>query len=107
MNATIPPMHAALSVLGTMAGQYIASQGQAPQAKQPVPANGSTQFTGTATLAMCDVCNSNKVFASQKPTPCIDLSSPSQVLRWTEDALVLREDLRDCRTNQACSQEQT
>lgn len=67
MNATIPPMHAALSVLGTMAGQYIASQGQAPQTKQPVPANGSTQFTGTATLAMCDICQVRpKYFDGQK-----------------------------------------
>ncbi|KAG2111963.1 ADP-ribosylation [Suillus discolor] len=67
MNATIPPMHAALSVLGTMAGQYIASQGQTPQTKQPVPANVSTQFTGTATLAICDICKVRpKYFDGQK-----------------------------------------
>jgi hypothetical protein len=74
MNAPIPPMHTALSVLGTLAGQYIAAQGQAAQAKQPVPANVSTQqSTGTATLAMCDVCDLNMVFASQDLTPFTDL----------------------------------
>jgi hypothetical protein len=74
MNATIPPMHTALSMLGTMAGQYIAAQGQAAQTKQPVPANVSTQqFTGTATLAICDVRDLNEVFASQGLTPFTDL----------------------------------
>ncbi|KAG2118511.1 ADP-ribosylation [Suillus cothurnatus] len=68
MNATIPPMHTALSMLGTMAGQYIAAQGQAAQTKQPVPANVSTQqFTGTATLAICDICKVRpKYFDGQK-----------------------------------------
>jgi hypothetical protein len=64
-------MHTALSVLGTLAGQYIAAQGQAAQAKQPVPANASTQqFAGTA---MCDVCDLNEVFAFQDLTPFTDL----------------------------------
>lgn len=53
MNATIPPMHTALSVLGTMAGHYIAAQGQAAQTKQPPPVSVPT---GTATLATCDIC---------------------------------------------------
>ncbi|KIK36271.1 hypothetical protein CY34DRAFT_811413 [Suillus luteus UH-Slu-Lm8-n1] len=68
MNAPIPPMHTALSVLGTLAGQYIAAQGQAAQAKQPVPANASTQqSTGTATLALCDICKVRpKYFDGQK-----------------------------------------
>lgn len=68
MNATIPPMHTALSVLGTMAGQYIAAQSQAPQTKQPVPASVSTQqFTGAATLAICDICKVRpKYFDGQK-----------------------------------------
>jgi len=61
-------MHTALSMLGTMAGQYIAAQGQAAQTKQPVPANVSTQqFTGTATLAICDICKVRpKYFDGQK-----------------------------------------
>ncbi|KAG1759309.1 ADP-ribosylation [Suillus occidentalis] len=68
MNAPIPPMHTALSVLGTLAGQYIAAQGQAAQAKQPVPANASTQqSTGTATIALCDICKIRpKYFDGQK-----------------------------------------
>lgn len=51
-----------------MAGQYIAAQGQAAQTKQPVPANVSTQqFTGTATLAICDICKVRpKYFDGQK-----------------------------------------
>lgn len=52
MNSTVP-MHAALSVLGTMAGQYLAAQGQ----PAPVPSNATTQqSTGTAAQPMCDVC---------------------------------------------------
>ncbi|KAG2036256.1 ADP-ribosylation [Suillus americanus] len=68
MNATIPPMHTALSMLGTMAGQYIAAQGQTAQAKQPVPASVSTQqSTVTATLAICDICKVRpKYFDGQK-----------------------------------------
>jgi hypothetical protein len=45
-------MHNVLSVLGTLGGQ---------------------QFTGTATLAMCDVCDLNVIFASQDLMPFTDL----------------------------------
>ncbi|KAI6025841.1 ADP-ribosylation [Pisolithus orientalis] len=45
MSTTLPPMHAALSVLGTMAGQYLASQAQAVQA------------AAAQTNSLCDVCH--------------------------------------------------
>ncbi|KAF9243539.1 ADP-ribosylation [Melanogaster broomeanus] len=64
MNTTLPPMHAALSVLGTMAGQYLAAQsaqGQAAQAQPPqIPPLVNTLFTGQSTATsktnLCDVC---------------------------------------------------
>ncbi|KAF8428873.1 ADP-ribosylation [Boletus edulis BED1] len=37
MSAALPPMHAALSVLGTMAGQYLAAQSAQAQSAQPQP----------------------------------------------------------------------
>lgn len=67
MTSTLPPMHTALSVLGTIAGQYIAAQSQAAQPKQPVPANMTTQFTGAAIPAMCNICKVRpKHFDGQK-----------------------------------------
>ncbi|KAH0833182.1 ADP-ribosylation [Lanmaoa asiatica] len=64
MSAALPPMHAALSVLGTMAGQYLAAQSaqaqsapaQPPQA-QPVFNAPPTQQTTTNTINLCDVCH--------------------------------------------------
>ncbi|KAG2053355.1 ADP-ribosylation [Suillus hirtellus] len=77
MNATIPPMHAALSVLGTMAGQYIASQGQAPQAKQPVPANicqvRPKYFDGQKTHSYC-----GKTCATAGQTKHVHKSKPKR-----------------------------
>lgn len=61
MSTALPPMHAALSVLGTMAGQYLAAQSaqaQSAQAQppqtQPVP---PTRQTTTNAVSLCDVCN--------------------------------------------------
>jgi hypothetical protein len=72
MNATIPPMHAALSVLGTMAGQYLAAQGQTPPPPPPAPANATTQqSTGTAAQPMCHVCALYEVkLTIRELTPC-------------------------------------
>lgn len=61
MSTALPPMHAALSVLGTMAGQYLASQAQAAQAQPtaPQPAAG-TSFPGpkaAQTSNLCDACH--------------------------------------------------
>ena len=56
-------MHAALSVLGTMAGQYLAAQtaqaqSQAqPQQAQPVFNAPPTQQTTTNAVNLCDVCH--------------------------------------------------
>lgn len=61
MSAALPPMHAALSVLGTMAGQYLASQqaqaaqAQPAQAQQPAPSTSQAAQTN-ATGNLCDVC---------------------------------------------------
>lgn len=55
MSAALPPMHAALSVLGTMAGQYLASQqAQAAQAQQPAP-SASYQAAQMNATNLCDV----------------------------------------------------
>ncbi|OAX41486.1 ADP-ribosylation [Rhizopogon vinicolor AM-OR11-026] len=67
MNATVPPMHAALSVLGTMAGQYLATQGQAAQ--PPAPVNAITQqSTRNATRSMCDICHVRPKYFDGKKT---------------------------------------
>jgi len=59
MSAALPPMHAALSVLGTMAGQYLASQqaqAQATQAQQPAPsASYHQQVAQINATNLCDV----------------------------------------------------
>ncbi|KAF8558126.1 ADP-ribosylation [Imleria badia] len=64
MSTTLPPMHAALSVLGTMAGQYLAAQSaqaQSAQAQplQPQPAFNAppTRQTTTKAVSLCDVCH--------------------------------------------------
>ncbi|KAI6125098.1 ADP-ribosylation [Pisolithus croceorrhizus] len=61
MSTALPPMHAALSVLGTMAGQYLASQAQAAQAQPTAqqPAVGvSVPGPQTAqTNSLCDACH--------------------------------------------------
>ncbi|KAH7884349.1 ADP-ribosylation [Phlebopus sp. FC_14] len=66
MNATVPPMHAALSVLGTMAGQYLAAQSQTAQAQgaQAQPSRQPTfntsynsQATTTGAANLCDACH--------------------------------------------------
>ncbi|KIJ66837.1 hypothetical protein HYDPIDRAFT_166294 [Hydnomerulius pinastri MD-312] len=67
MNATLPPMHAALSVLGTVAGQYLAAQSaqaQAAQAQAPAPQRQPTANTSytrqaatTKAVNLCDVCH--------------------------------------------------
>ncbi|KAG1821990.1 uncharacterized protein BJ212DRAFT_1445366 [Suillus subaureus] len=67
MNATIPPMHTALSVLGTMAGQYIAAQGQTAQAKQPICNIRPKYFDGQRTHSYCG--KTCATAAQNKPTP--------------------------------------
>ncbi|KAN0093141.1 hypothetical protein V8E55_003925 [Tylopilus felleus] len=58
MSTPLPPMHAALSALGTMAGQYLAAQAQA-QPSQPQPAfNAAPARQATANaVSLCDVCH--------------------------------------------------
>lgn len=65
--ATVPPMHAALSVLGTMAGQYLAAQSAQAQAAQAAPAQPApqrqpttnTSYTAThqATTSAANLCD--------------------------------------------------
>ncbi|KAG9315168.1 ADP-ribosylation [Chiua virens] len=77
MSAALPPMHAALSVLGTMAGQYLAAQAAQAQSTQPQPQsqpqppqtqpqaqpqpqpafNATTRQTATNAVNLCDVCH--------------------------------------------------
>ncbi|KAF9223627.1 ADP-ribosylation [Gyrodon lividus] len=65
MNAPLPPMHAALSVLGTMAGQYLAAQSaqaqaaqaQPPQVQPTVNTSRTRQSTTTSGANLCDVCH--------------------------------------------------
>ncbi|KAH7913780.1 ADP-ribosylation [Hygrophoropsis aurantiaca] len=62
MATAVPPMHAALSVLGTMAGQYLAAQSaQAQQAPAKQPGNVASLFTAPpaapTTANLCDACH--------------------------------------------------
>lgn len=65
MSAALPPMHAALSVLGTMAGQYLASQSAQAQSAPPQPPQAQPAFnapssrqTTTNAVSLCDVRHS-------------------------------------------------
>ncbi|KAG8213142.1 ADP-ribosylation [Butyriboletus roseoflavus] len=64
MSAALPPMHAALSVLGTMAGQYLAAQSAQAQSAQAQPPQAQPAFnapsrrqTTTNAASLCDVCH--------------------------------------------------
>ncbi|KIM64290.1 hypothetical protein SCLCIDRAFT_1213393 [Scleroderma citrinum Foug A] len=68
MSAALPPMHAALSVLGTMAGQYLASQqAQAAQAQQPA-SSASYQAAQMNATNLCDVCHVKPKYFDGKKT---------------------------------------
>lgn len=72
MSAALPPMHAALSVLGTMAGQYLASQqaqAQAAQAQQPAPSASYHQQAAQINVTnLCDVCQVKPKYFDGKKT---------------------------------------
>ena len=83
MSATLPPMHAALSVLGTMAGQYLAaqaqSQAQPPQA-QPAFNAPSTQQTTTNAVSLCNVCPLSQRMWHPSLIPLAGLPRETQIL---------------------------
>ncbi|KAG6335683.1 hypothetical protein ID866_3417 [Astraeus odoratus] len=87
MSAPLPPMHAALSLLGTMAGQYLAAQSQGPAAQsqaaaqQPVPSTSKPrQAPQTNTANLCNVCNAKpKYFDGKKTYPYCGRSCAAKV----------------------------
>ena len=87
MSAALPPMHAALSVLGTMAGQYLAAQSaqaQSAQAQPPQPQPvfnaPPTQQTTTNAVNLCDVCHFPDACGILQSFPLAGLPRKAQIL---------------------------